>query len=454
MKKFIKWTLISTGGLILVLVVFGAVLAALNWSTVQILSGTEGITGAQAGIPAPVEDVNPAIAGEYDWLAWRGTNNDGKSGVTGINKDWSGGLKKLWEVDYLCQNAASASWSAPAIRGNRLIVPGRDETDDLLFALDPDSGALLWVGGYEAPAGTSHGPGPRATPYIDEERVYTFGRSGDLVCWNLEDGSILWHKNVTDEGGEEPQWGHSSSPFVWEDKVVVQAGGQARTIAYNKISGDVIWKSGQGLAGYAGFAIVEDSDQAQLVVFHGKGVAGLDVENGAILWDLPWESPYDINASTPIVIDNKAFITSRNDQGGQLMQMSRDAATILWTGTALASLHSDPFIINDAIYGYSGESSQNKGAFICIDLKTGDERWTTNEIGWGTCSSVDGFLITMDIRGNLSLVQPDPDTFVQVTRFDNALGQIRGPVWTVPVIANGKLYLRFKQHLVCYDLMN
>ena len=120
----------------------------------------------------------------------------------------------LWEVDYLCQGRASASWASPVVRGNRLVVPGRDETRDLVFGLDPETGDLLWLGSYEAAAGKTHGPGPRATPYIDGTRAYTFGRSGDLACWNIEDGSELWRVNVKDQGGVEPRWGFASSPLV------------------------------------------------------------------------------------------------------------------------------------------------------------------------------------------------------------------------------------------------
>ena len=284
MRRWQKWTLGIVATLALVLIV----VVASNWSTIQILKGTEGVVGAQAAIPAPVADIAPASAGPHDWSAWRGERNDGRSTLTGIRTDWSGGLRRLWEVDYLCQGRASTSWAAPVVRGNRLVVPGRDETRDLVFSLDPETGDLLWLGAYEAPAGTAHGPGPRATPYIDGTRVYTFGRSGDLACWDIEDGSELWRVNVKDQGGVEPRWGFASSPLVVGDRVFVQAGGSARTIAYDKTSGEVVWKSGDGLAGYAAFATYQAAEQTQLIVFHGAGLAGLDVGGGRVLWDLPW----------------------------------------------------------------------------------------------------------------------------------------------------------------------
>ncbi len=117
-------------------------------------------------------------------------------------------------------------------------------------------------------------------------------------------------------------------------------------------------------------------------------------------------------------------------------------------------MHSDQYAINGYLYGYSGDSFQNKGSFKCVNLHNGEEKWSTNETGWGTCVFVDGHLLCIDIKGNLYLMKPDPDNFILVTQLPKALGDIKGPVWTKPVIANNRLYLRFRQQMVCYDLLN
>jgi len=453
MNKWIKRSLIGISALVGLVVIVLGVLVALNWSSVRILMGTGEVVDSHTGTPQPIAAPQEAVAGEHDWPCWRGENNDGKSSVTGILTDWSQGLPKLWEVDYLCQGGAAAAWSAPVIRGNRLIVAGRRGEQDLLFALDPATGALIWSNGYDAPAQSNHGAGPRATPTIDGERVYTLGRSGDLVCWSIQDGQIVWHANVAEQGGEEPGWGHSCSPFILGEKVIVQAGGQARTIAYDKATGEVVWRSGQGIAGYASFALITAEPRQQLVVFYGKGLAGLDPKDGSVLWDLPWETPYDVNATTPIVLGNEVVITSGYGRGAQLVRLAGTTPQVVWTSDALSAQHSDPFVIDGYLYGYSGDSSQNKGSFVCLDWATGELQWSSDEIGWGTCRWVDGYLLCLDIRGNLALVAPSPTELVLVTRLPNALGKTRGPVWTVPVVANGMLYLRFKQQLVCYLLV-
>jgi outer membrane protein assembly factor BamB len=355
-------------------------------------------------------------------------------------------------VNYLCQGSASASWSAPVIQGNRLIACGRDTLSDLIFCLDPDDGRLLWQSSYEAEANISHGAGPRATPYIDDDRVYTFGRMGDLACWNLGNGQKIWHKNVGDEGGKEPTWGHSSSPLILSNLVLVQAGGSAGTIAYEKMTGDVVWKSKHEIAGYAAITSIDINGKTEILTFHGKGLAALDAKSGSELWNTPWETDYDVNATTPIVIGDRVFITSGYEVGCMLLKFSSTGLEKIWRKETVASMHSDPYVIDGFLYGYSGQSYQNRGEFKCIDLKNGEEQWSTSKMGWGTCVFVEGHLLCCDIKGNIFLMKPNPNEFNLVTELQDALGDIKGPVWTIPVVANGRLYLRFKQKLVCYDL--
>ncbi|HEC43295.1 MAG TPA: hypothetical protein ENI20_10745 [Bacteroides sp.] len=411
---------------------------------------SEKIDGKPDKIPSKTEGLSDINAGNNDWPNWRGQYFNGKSSLTGINKDWTEGLDKLWEVNYLCQGKATASWSAPVISGNRLVIPGRDEKNDLVFCINTENGELIWQGSYEAETGTAHGPGSRATPFIDSNFVYTFGRSGDLVCWQLSDGRLVWRKNVNDFGGEEPSHGHSSSPLVYEDKVIVQGGGNALFVAFNKFNGELIWKSDSGLAGFAAPTLFQEKGNTYLLFYHGKGLSCIDPENGQELWLAPWE--FEMNATTPAVQDNIVFTTSFT-MGGQAIEMTGDSYKVLWKNEAIAAHHSDPIIIDGFIYGYTGFSGRNKNEFKCVELKTGKEIWSSKEIGQGTTTYVDGHLICMDIKGNLFLVKPDPEAFHLIGKFENALKEVKYQAWTVPVVANGKLYVRYLQTLVCYNLM-
>lgn len=445
-RKRLYWFLI----LFLVLGITGFIVGRVVWFAIQ---GDERLHGPQETIPQGAKVVAPIENGKSDWPCWRGPNRDGKSPVIGIKKDWSDGLTKLWEVNFLCQGDRNVTWSAPVIRGNRVVVSGRDNKNDLVFCLDPQNGKVIWVGSYEAKTNANHGPGARATPFIDEDLVYTFGRSGDLVCWRLEDGRLIWRQNVTEEGGKEPTWGHSSSPLVYQDKVIVQGGGKALVIAYDKMTGNVIWRSMEGKAGYAAITLMETGEAEKLLVFHGTGLACLDPSNGKEKWSSLWETDYDVNATTPVISGTIVFITSGYSTGCQALKVEDTRVEPLWRSKVIASHHSDSIIIDGYIYGYSGQSNQNKGLFKCVELESGEEKWSTGEIGWGTTVYVDGYLLCMDIEGNLFLVKLDPNEFRKVAEFRAALRDVRHPAWTVPVVANGRLYLRYMQRLLCYDIM-
>ena len=450
MKKWHKWLLGIAGAVVVVVIIA----AASMWSSLRILAGTEAVSGESGSVPAAgAGKLQPVSDGSADWTSWLGPHGDRRSLVSGIRKDWSGGLTKLWEVDFLCQGKASATWSGPVVRGNRLVVVGRSSDSDLVFCLDPADGSLVWKASYLCETGDAHGAGPRATPAIDGDRVYTFGRGGILACWNLLDGGERWRASVADEGGAEPRWGHASSPLVLGDRVIVQGGGTARAIAFDKMTGKVAWKSGEGLAGYAAITSMPIAGMTAILTFHGKGLAAVDPRDGTVLWDVPWETAYDVNATTPVALGDRVLISSGYGTGAQMLKVSRTQAGVLWQNKSVASHHSDAYLLDGHIYGYSGQSNQNKGAFKCLSIADGTEVWSTNEMGWGTCMFADGHLICLDIEGNLFLMKPDPSAFVPVTRLARALGDVEGPVWTAPVAANGRVYLRFKQKLVCYDLV-
>lgn len=445
MKRYVKVILVIIPIVLLAGAYFG-------YQIYQSIMGSEALSGKQGNIPTPMEPMPPLTTGIADWTNWRGANFDGKNAFMGIQTDWSNGLKKVWNVNYLCQDKATASWSAPVVQGNRLIVPGRDEKNDLVFCIHADTGELIWKGSYESEAGNSHGPGSRATPFINEDRVYTFGRSGDLVCWQLEDGKLLWRTNVKDAGGIGPTWGFSTTPLVLDDKVIVQGGGDALVIAYDKRSGDMLWKAMEGEAGYAAAITMKIEDEVKLLIYHGTGLSCLDPTDGKVLWTVPWATDYGVNATTPIISNDIIFHTSGYKMGGEAIQVTQSGYTVLWKNNLMEAQHTDPILIDGYLYGYSGESSRNNGQFKCIELTSGMEMWSTGELGQGTITFVDGHLICLDIKGNVFLVKPDPSAFVEIGRIKSAIEDVKNPAWTVPVVANGKLHLRYVQLLVCYKL--
>ncbi|MBI5541012.1 MAG: PQQ-like beta-propeller repeat protein [Bacteroidia bacterium] len=438
--------------ILIILSIFLIVSAIIGYKGYQAVLGSEELTGNIESIPTDKIEIPPLTTGNADWPNWRGFNFDGKSSLKGINTDWSKGLKKLWQVDFLCQGNATASWATVVVQGNRLIVPGRDENNDLVFCLNSETGQLIWKGLYEAKTNTSHGPGARATAVIDSNRVYTFGRGGDVVCWQLLDGKILWKKNVMNEGGSEPQWGHSATPFVLEDKLIVQGGGKATVIAYDKITGKVLWKSIEGEAGYSAAMTITFDSVPKLLIYHGTGLSCLNPNDGKVLWTIPWATEYNVNATTPIVTGNLIFHTSGYGMGGELIEATEKGCKVIWKNNVIEAQHSDQILVDGYLYGYTGESN-NRSPFKCVEYKTGKEMWSTNEIGGGTCIFVDNYIICLDLKGNLYLVKPDFNSFKKVGEMLNAIKDVKSLAWTSPVVANGKLYLRYMQTVICYNLM-
>jgi outer membrane protein assembly factor BamB len=354
--------------IIIVAPIFLVILLLFGYKVYKIVKRAELLTGKKESIPQSLTKLPALTKGTSDWPNWRGPNMNGKSDFTGLNTDWTKGLDKIWEVNYLCQGLANSSWSAPVVQGNRLVVTGRDNNNDLVFCIDADNGKLIWYKSYKAEAQTSHGPGPRATPYIDNNRVYTFGRSGDLACWMLEDGKLLWKKNVKDIGGEEPMWGYSTSPVVFDNKVIIQGGGKALVVAYDKITGDLVWKSMEGNAGYAASVIMNIENDPKLLVFHAKALSLINLTDGKEISSTSWPTQYGVNATTPLINNNNIFITSGYKRGCEVIEVNKNKFSVKWKSDVIASQHSDPILIDGFLYGYSGESSRPDGKFKCIEM--------------------------------------------------------------------------------------
>ena len=134
------------------------------------------------------------------------------------------------------------------------------------------------------------------------------------------------------------------------------------------------------------------------------------------------------------------------------VKIENNKPSILWQSNDIEGQQTDPVILDGYVYGYSGNSSTNRGNLVCLRLSDGKVMWKTTEAGMGTLAYADGYLVCLDIKGNLLLVEASPDKFVKAGGFLKAIPDVKHPAWTTPVIANGKLYLRYLQSLICYDI--
>ena len=403
----------------------------------------------------------------FDWPRWRGANCDSKSPMKGIRKDWTGGLTKVWEVKGL--SIGTATYSAPCVKGNRLVVMGRHGNVDELFCFDADKGGKpLWIAEYGSGAGDyGWGDGPQSTPCIDGDKVYFASRFGQFLCASMTNGAILWRMGIRTDNH-----GYGAAPLVWDDLVILPLGENAPLAAYKKDTGEKVWTHGQhpggeGMLGYVSPMRATIGGKEQIVYYYGKHVCGLDHATGQVLWDVPFGVGGQYCA--PVVAGDIVYVSA----GPAAVKVADGKAEEIWKigakdERAYFAGHSEAVAVDGCLYTFENKSffGGRAGDFRCVDLKTGQTKWIEKNTGCGTLTLVDGHLLCLTFAGDLFLVDPRPDGFKKITEWKGVLkrdtpwrhhggnysNQGQTPCWTVPVVARGKVYLRWSDELLCYDL--
>jgi outer membrane protein assembly factor BamB len=381
------------------------------------------------------------FAHAVDWPQWRGINRDGISSEEISPASWGkDGPKQLWRKE------VGTGVSSVVVRGGHLYTMGNKGGTDVVFCLDASTGAEIWRHTYsQGVEARQFEGGPAGTPTVDGDRVYTLSHEGDLFCLSAASGKVLWSKNLQkDFGGIRQKWGYSGSPLVDGDLVILDAGGPgASTVALDKITGAVKWKAGNDGAGYSSPVAFDLGGVRSIVIFKADALVGLNSANGQELWRYPWQTKYDVNAPTPIVSDNKIFITSGYDTGCALLQVRPGKVTEIWRNKNLRSQLASPVLVQGYIYGIDG--NVGKGELRCLELANGAIKWK-QKIGGGTLIAAGGYLLVLSERGELIVVEASPTNYREVARAQ-VLG---GHCWVTPAVANGKIYCKNNQgSLVC-----
>jgi outer membrane protein assembly factor BamB len=389
-----------------------------------------------------------------DYPQWRGADRSGRSADTGLAKSWpEGGPKQVWKAEGLGQGH-----STPSVSRGRIYGMGLVGTDEVVWALDEKTGAKVWstriAAGGELP-GRQGGYGPRSTPTIDGSRIYAEGVQGDVVCLNLADGKLLWSKNLrTDFGGQLPVWGFSESPLVDGDLVVVTPGGQGATmVALNKNTGATVWKAAApeaDKANYSSPVLATIHGVRQAVQMVSNAMLGVEITTGKILWRFNSPAtPRQINCSSPVVKDNLVFGAAGYQHGGALGRIEKDGdgfkAVEVYFTKNMQNHHGGMVLVGDYLYGF------NERMLTCLDFKSGEVKWENQSVGKGSVTYADGHIIARSERGPIALVEATAEAYKEKGRFEQP-DRSRDPSWPYPVVANGKLYIRDQDVLLCYDL--
>jgi outer membrane protein assembly factor BamB len=397
-----------------------------------------------------------------DWPQWRGPDRTGLSKEKGLLKEWpKDGPKLLWE-----QKDIGGGFSTPAVVGDRLYLMTNRDDDESATALEVKDGKPAWstkVGKVGKNMGPQY-PGTRSTPTVEGDRVYVLGSDGDLACLGRDKGDIIWAKSLKkDFGGKPGAWAYSESVLIDGDTLVCTPGGkEAVMVALNKKDGSVIWKCAGGeddAAAYSSAIVAQVGKVKQYVQFLGKGLIGVDAGSGKLLWRYNKTSDQAANIPTPVFHDDSVFTsTQRNGSGLNRIKVSGDAVTseeVYFNKTALNSI-GGVVLVGDYLYGTNA-----KGELICMDFKTGEVKWTNPSVGMAAVCYADGMLYVRAQGGNgfmketakpqMALVLATPDGYKEMGRFEQPDHGDR-PAWPHPVVANGCLYLRDQNVLLCYDV--
>jgi len=409
-----------------------------------------------------------------DWPQFRGPKRDGVSRETGLRKDWPpGGPPLLWTYA-----EAGVGYSGPAIVGDRLFMCGARGDSEYLFALDLKNNATeLWaakIGPLFTWKGNTWNAGPNATPTVDGEQLYALGGRGDLICVETATGKERWRINLPrDLGGEvnpigggleDPTplgWGYASAPLVDGDQLICVPGGKKGLLAaLDKKSGKLLWQSSDvtDQASYSSPIVARIGGFRQYVQVVNAGVVGVAATDGKLLWLYRREPAFaDVVIATPIVHDNHVFATVGFGQGCDLLKLTPSGAGIkvekLLSNKEVENRDGGVVLVDGHVYGHS----ENKGWF-CMEFKTGNVIWSERDkLGRGSVTYADGNLYCCTEKsGILALVEATPKGWSEKTRFklprESALRKPSGGLWTHPVIANGRLYIRDQELLHCFDL--
>jgi outer membrane protein assembly factor BamB len=411
-----------------------------------------------------------------DWNQWLGPNRDSvwsESGIiTSIPDD---GLKAMWRTPI------SQGFSGPAVAGDRVFVTDYvvDKGDQAFdsgkrnvltgteraHCLDLKTGKIIWTHAYPCQYSISYGLGPRATPTVDGDNVYTLGAEGHLYCLNVADGRVKWMKNLKQDYGvkEAPMWGYAAHPLVAGDKLFCLAGGKGSVaVAFNKESGKEIWRAlDEENIGYCPPTMIQAGGKEQLLIWHASALNSLNPATGDTYWSVKIAPAYFMSIVAPIKHKNHLLVTGLQGSSTLLeLNPHEPGVTEVWRGKGVQPDHNPPVVFEDHIYGVDV-----KGHLRCIELVSGKRVWenlATAPKGRPAASTT-GFVVRngnhwylTTEQGELIIAKLSPAGYQELGRTQmiepTSENWGREIVWSHPAFSNRCVFARNDKEIVCYSL--
>lgn len=389
---------------------------------------------------------------EPGWPQWRGPRRDGVSDEKGLLQSWpEGGPKLLWTAAGL-----GTGWASPIITRGTIYIAGDDGPDLCVFALDTD-GKLTWRAKNGA-AWKGATPGGRASCAYSDGHIYHLNAHGRIACLEAATGREVWAANVLERfQGRNLTWAISECVLVDGANVVVTPGGRkAFMAALNRRTGETVW-AGEPLrepdterTGYASPILFRLGSRRLLVTLSLRSVVCVDADTGKVQWVFEHPTRYDANCATPVLCGDAIFHTNPTRSGCALLRLAPGQDTVryekVWEGKV--DNISGGAIFRDGLVYSSGHLNDG---WVCMDIRTGEEKWRTDALAQGSLIYADGRLYCLSEKGVVALVKAGAQAFEVCGRFQLVPGG-RSDVWAHPVLLDGRLYLRYHDKLYCYDV--
>jgi len=371
-----------------------------------------------------------------DWPNFRGPRHDGISTEKNFCSSWTKAPGAKWEVP------VGAAYSSFAVVGDRLYTCGTRDKKQVLVCLNADNGFTLWSTPIEAAYNDDMGSGTRATPTVNDGRVYILGARGRLLCCDAGTGRELW----SHEFHNIPQWGYSGSVLIDGSLAIFSPGNTDGALqAVDKKTGTVVWKCGTDGPGYSTPYPFDFEGRHYICGFAAGSAIVAELPGGREVLSIPWNTDWKVNATAPIFHDGHLLLSSGYRTGAGLFRLRRDgdhlAAESVWKNKLMLNKFQSPVMMDGRLY-----VSDEKG-LKCVTFKTGDVQWEKKRIANGTIILADGRMILMTETGELQIGPLSEQAFEPTGKT-----VILGKCWTVPVLDNGRLYARDMEKAVCIDL--
>ena len=375
-----------------------------------------------------------------DWTQWRGPNRDGAAPFS-APQTWPEQLMQKWKLE------VGTGYATPIVVGNRIYVFARQGENELMMALDADTGKEVWkTAGYPAvftmmSATTQHGPGPKSTPVFANGRLFTIGMTGVVTAWDAATGKVVWQKPGDTEN--MPFFtSHSFSPIVNGGLVIFHLGGDkgGALTAFDVNSGAEKWSwKGDG-PGYGSPVLANFGGTSQIITITQAKLVSVDATTGAVLWERPWVSPNKTNSITPVVYQQTVIVSGNGDPTTAFSVARRDGKWVVepaWTNADAPMRMSNPVLAGDTLYGLS---TRNNGQYFAVDAKSGKTLWLSDprQAANAAIATAGPLLLSLENDGELVVLRASQTAFEPVKRYKLSAAE----TWTQGVYAGNRILVK------------